>query len=87
MDVRSGAEEFLLVLGFAVIDDQRHCSNVNTSANGLSPQQYLYLLIPQLGDSCSLRGRAILRMYVILAHLADSRTLTMYIIYVDVVLS
>lgn len=87
MNVRGRAEEVLLVLGLAVVDNQCDCPDIDASAYGLSAQQNLNLPILEFGDSCSFGGRAILRVNMVLSHLANSSALSMYIIHIDIVLS
>lgn len=87
MNVRGRAEEVLLVFRLAVVDNKRDCPDVDASAYGLRAQQNLDFPIFQFGDSCSLGSGAILRMDVVLSHLANSSALSMYIIHIDIVLS
>ena len=88
MDVGGGAERFLLVLGgFVVVDDQCDCPDVDAAADGLRAQQHLDLLVPQLGYPRSFGGRTVLRVDVVLAHLADRSALAVYVIHVDVILA
>jgi len=59
VDVRAGAV-LLSVLGCGVVDDQGHCTDVDTSADGLGAEQDLDLLVAQLVDALGLCAPAVL---------------------------
>jgi hypothetical protein len=54
----------LAVFGCWVVDDQRDCSDIDASADGLSAQEDLYFLISELLYSLGFGASAVLRTVV-----------------------
>ena len=75
------------ILWLVIINNQRNRPYIYPSSNSLSPEQHLYLLIPQLRHPLRLRSRTIIRMYMLFPHLTNRRTLPMYIIHIQIILT
>jgi len=83
VDVGSGGQ-ILVFGGLVIVDDQGNCPDIDTSADGLRPQQHLDLLIPELGDPGGLGGRAVLGVQVVSAHHALGTALPVDVVDLEV---